>query len=322
MAPRSCEFFCRVAFHLAWILAFVSGVPQAWSQAKKELKIPERERVTVSTKDGVQLSCFYYKGGFAKNGDEITEVDGKRVVPVILVHGWGGRASNFDGFAALLQSGGYAVIVPDLRGHGQSTLVNTAAGATQIDPENMQKKDIAFMWQDIEAVKGFLLEKNNAGELNIDMLALVGAKEGALVAMNWAIKDWTRPQLPAFRQGLDVKLLILLSPPAAFGPMKSIPAASHPAASKMRYFIGVGNGETTAYKDAEKVMKTLERTHRQNADEALRWVEANTELQGTDLLDERLPVQFEAARFLHASLFEHSASFPWQERPNPLNDNK
>jgi len=322
MAPRTLQFFCRASFHVAWILAITTGIPQAWSQAKKELKIPERERVTVSTKDGVQLSCFYYKGGFAKNGEEITQVEGKHVVPVILVHGWGGRASNFDGFAALLQSGGYAVIVPDLRGHGQSTLVNTAAGATQIDPEKMEKKAIGFMWQDIEAVKGFLLEKNNAGELNIDMLALVGSKEGAMIAMNWAIKDWSRPQLPAFRQGRDVKLLILLSPPAAFGPMKSLPAAMNPISSQMRYFIGVGNGDSEAYKDAEKLMKALERTHKENADEALRWVEAGTELQGAELLDERLPVQFEAARFLHSSLFEHSASFPWQDRPNPLGNNK
>jgi hypothetical protein len=88
----------------------------------------------------------------------------------------------------------------------------------------------------------------------------------------------------------------------------------------MRYFVAVGGRDSVAFKDAERVMKSLERTHKDNADEALRFFEADTELQGAALLDERLPVRFEAARFLHASLFEHAASFPWQERPNPLGD--
>ena len=309
-------FFC-----VAWVAVVFGGSSPAWAQnpaTGAKLKIPDREKITLSTKDGVQLSCQYYPGGFAKMGDTITELDGKRVVPIILVHGWGGQGSDYDRFAAGLQSMGYAVIVPDLRGHGQSTISNTPAGAVEILVENMKPRAAAACILDVEAAKAYLLERHNAGELNIELLGIVGAAEGALISMAWAMQDWNKKQLPAFKQGCDVKLMVLLSPPASFGPLRAAAAASHPIVSRLPCLIAVGSRDSVGFRDAHKLLKALERRH-QNPEETLRFVEADTELLGTLLLKEDLPVAFEAARFLHTMLFERAGEYPqWKERPNPL----
>ena len=65
---------------------------------------------------------------------------------------------------------------------------------------------------DMEAVRGFLVGKNDAGELNLNKLCLVGSGMGANVAANWALQDWTAPPLAIGKQGQDVKALVLISP--------------------------------------------------------------------------------------------------------------
>ncbi len=59
--------------------------------------------------------------------------------------------------------------------------------------------------QDLEACKSFLMDKNNAGELNINKLCVVGVEMGAVVAVDWAAWDWHWPRLATGKQGQDVK---------------------------------------------------------------------------------------------------------------------
>ena len=77
---------------------------------------------------------------------------------------------------------------------------------------------------DVEMCKAFLMEKNNNKELNIDKLCLVGAEMGAVVAVDWAARDWSWPILPGRKQGQDVKALVLLSPEWSFKGMTIGPA--------------------------------------------------------------------------------------------------
>ena len=168
--------------------------------------------------DGVSIRCSYYPGGFIENlkTKEVTAVPGTEVIPILMLHGWDGQRTEYDFTASFLQRLGHAVLVPDLRGHGESLVRRQGAREIQIDRGELSTPEIKSMVLDIEACKRFLLERNNAEELNIELLCVVGAEFGATLAVNWAVMDWSWPQLPAYKQGRDVKSLVLLSPVQAF----------------------------------------------------------------------------------------------------------
>ncbi len=152
------------------------------------------------TRDGVELAATYYPG-----------TKGRETVPIILLHIFRGNRNDFSELAPYLQSLGHAVLVPDLRGHGDSTSVRGARVPLQADilsPTQFGRM-VRF---DMERLKYFLLQKNNAGELNIEKLCIVGGGMGASVAMTWARLDWNRPPVGNRKQGQDVKALVLLSP--------------------------------------------------------------------------------------------------------------
>ena len=82
-----------------------------------------------------------------------------------------------------------------------------------LDAAKISKEDyIAMAAFDMEAVRRFLVDKNDAGELNLNKLSLVGSGMGATVAANWAVQDWSAPPLAVGKQGQDVKALVLVSP--------------------------------------------------------------------------------------------------------------
>ena len=103
---------------------------------------------------------------------------------------WKQSRSDYKDLAPFLQRLGYAVLVPDLRGHGDSMHVKGARKEDTINAEKMSPQQFLLMaGQDMKAVKQFLWDRNNAGELNIDKLCIVGAEMGASVAVNFALLD-------------------------------------------------------------------------------------------------------------------------------------
>ena len=98
-------------------------------------------------------------------------------------------------------------MIVDLRAHGESTkqLVGDG-GVVDLDPAKLWKEGlVAMSTLDMEAIRDFLVDKNDAGELNLNKLCMVGSGMGASVAVNWAANDWAAPPLAVGKQGQDVK---------------------------------------------------------------------------------------------------------------------
>ncbi len=187
---------------VGWSIHFAAATARAADDKDKPEAPPDPEVVNFETNDGLQMEATYYGS-----------LKGKDAVPVILLHGWKGNRTDMDGLALGLQQMGCAVIAPDLRGFGKSLTIKTADGATTIDPSAVKVPHLEPMVKhDMQAVKKFLREKNNDGKLNLEKLCVVGADMGALVALNWASYDLSAPVLPNYKQGQDVKALVLISP--------------------------------------------------------------------------------------------------------------
>ena len=80
------------------------------AESEKEKKIPEPKEVELQTEDGLKLMATYYPG-----------IRGKETIPVVLLHMWKQSRNDYKDLAPVLQAIGCAVVVPDLRGHGDST---------------------------------------------------------------------------------------------------------------------------------------------------------------------------------------------------------
>lgn len=312
-------------------LAVACSVPlPAWGQApapKEEKKeIPKPEDITIETADGVLLKCTYY-GSLLE----------KQAVPVILVHGWGGSRKDFDRVALGLQAAGHAVIVPDLRGHGGS-INRKIAGveATQpVDHKKFKTNDMQIFAQvDLEAVKQHLMKENNSGKLNIELLCVVGSEFGAICAVNWAIQDWSWPQLPNMKQGQDVKALVLISPETQFKGYKMQNLTQVPVVASLSMLLIAGKKDNhPAAAEVRRMEKNLERFHykyviepkdddkiraEKNKKRDLFTYLPDTSLQGKDLLtdDSLRSLRILAAidTFLRMRLVDRADNYPWATR--------
>ncbi len=292
--------------------AAVAQAKGAASRTKDGAKKPEVEDVTLDTKDGVYLRCSYYPGA-----------DSKTTVPILILHGWQSSRSEIHPFALYLQSLKHAVLVPDLRGHGRSTQQrNLRPGEPdlEIKAEKMQRRDIERTILDVEACKQFLLTKNNAGELNIEQLVVVGFEFGALLAVNWAAADWNARSLPAYKLGQDVKALALISPPRKFQGITCQQALNHPAVrSELSVLIVAGAEDPSAMGDAKRIFNGLEKFHTDPSEQDLIPIWSATSLQGVKLLNARsFKVPETIAYFIDQRLAKRADRFPWTDRSNPL----
>lgn len=270
-------------------------------------KVPEPEDVTLETKDDLSIKATYYPGT-AK----------KEAVPVIMVHGIGGQRGDFHAFGMYLQSLGHAAIAPDLRGHGQSKSQKGPTGApVTLDADKFNKGALEAMVADIQACKKFLLDKHNAGELNIEKLCVVGAEFGATLAIRWAAVDWLTQPLPAYKLGQDVKALVLLSPQPPYKAL-SYREALPVVQSQLSWLIIAGSEDTKSSTEANKLHKQLQTHHQRGGEDTdLFLEEPATNLSGTKLLNKGLDVQNKIGVFIEKRLVKSGTQ--WQERKGPGN---
>jgi pimeloyl-ACP methyl ester carboxylesterase len=262
------------------------------------------EAVPVVTKDGVQLQLTYFPSVIRKGTPEA-----RQVTPVVLLHDHKETRAVFNMLAEKLTSSDdsrakqppFAVVVVDLRGHGESTVQTLPDGSQfDLDAARLDKPALqAMAGYDMEAVRSFLVQKNDEGELNINKLSIVGAGMGASVAVNWALQDWIAPPLAIGKQGQDVKALVLISPRWSYNGLSfQAPLRFRPLKENVAWMLMYGAEDEKVKADAERIQKQLERFHPKLADPAaqakspLQVIAFPSKLQGGTLLT-RLGPQME-----------------------------
>jgi pimeloyl-ACP methyl ester carboxylesterase len=187
---------------------------------------------TTKEPNPVKLSAMYYYGDADKD-----------TTPVLLLHDIKGRGSEYGSLTKLLSEAGYAVLVPDLRGHGNSTkryeTMPEAAGNqnrgrqqmaaaqpqrklnNEYKEEDFQAEDYALIFSaDMPLLKKTLIGQHDKGFINMNRLVIVGAGRSAALAAIWAAYDWQNKDSDRF-----TKTLVLIAP-SVFMPGAELMASS------------------------------------------------------------------------------------------------
>ncbi len=252
------------------------------------------EALTLTTGDGVQLKITYFPGTARKGTPQA-----KQTTPVILLHDHKGSRAVFGSLVQKLQAANkgdanrpsFAAVTVDLRGHGESTKVANNP-QIELNANKLGKEELfAMASYDLDAVRGFLVQKNDEGELNLNKLCLVGSGMGANVAASWALTDWSYPPLAVGKQGQDVKAIAMISPRWMYnGLLMQSPMKSLALKEKVAWMLVYGDKDSKFQTDAAKIERQLEKFH--PATDAtgakrvrgLTVLKLNTRLQGDSLL--------------------------------------
>ena len=208
------------------------------------------------------------------------------------------------------------MVTPDLRGHGGSrTYTDPRGEIKEFDLSRMNRVDIAAMLnRDIEAVKKFLKEQNDSGQLNLNALTLVGAGEGAVLAANYAAIDWNFPDIGRKKQSKDVRALVLISPERNLKGFDYNIASRHPMVSRLPWLI-IAGADSTQIDDADKLHKQLERSRRGRAMGPATLMPVPGRAAGTNLLRTNRDVIPAIVDFVTKNVIEQQEeNFPWVDR--------
>ena len=277
------------------LTAAASAQAQPAAPAGPPVKLPAPVQVDLDTGTAgdpmpMALGATYYASPFEEGA-----------IPVILLHMYKGSSADYSALALLLQKEhGCAVLVPDLRGHGGSTKFQSGQPLSTL--QAAQKTQLENMFQyDAEACRIFLQSKKN---VNIEKLCVVGAEMGAVVAMNYAARDWSWPPLGGKKQGQYVKALVLISPDMTF---KSLSAKQAMNNSTVRSGLSILMIVSSAKggDGAKRLDKIFAQSHPVPADPKNRdyfFKKVNTTLKGTDMLGKQLNVEKYIGQFIELRL--------------------
>ncbi|MBN1853860.1 MAG: alpha/beta fold hydrolase [Pirellulales bacterium] len=248
------------------MICLVFGTAARAEEEAEGSDVPEPVPVSLDTKDGVKLSGMFY-----------CNRESKETIPVVFLHDYKGTYHVFDQVASQLHQKipskettkdgpGFAVLIVDLRGHGGSTRQTIGGQTRELDASKFNRLDIFNMIRfDMEAVRKFLVDKNDEGKLNLNKLCLVGAGMGATVAANWTLADWKAPPLATTKQGQDVKGLVLVSPTQVFMgvPIRDalLLMGVRNKVSEVSVLIICGKQDSQAAREANRIYKLRERFH-------------------------------------------------------------
>jgi len=328
------------AIVMATVVFPIIGGSAASGQGGKKPVIPPPVDMVLKTNDGVNLHCTYFEPVDLNPKPEKTDQQdqpegeewGKTVIPWILVHDWDGRRQDLFAFAEELQKrGSNAVIVPDLRGHGGSTVADGQPDV--LDRNKFRRQELLGMINDIERCKKFLVQENNAGKLNIDLLNILAIGESASITMAWVIKDWYAfpPYAGSIKQAQDVKTVTLVSPKRKFSSLNINAELRHPMFSgrdpripNIPTLIAWADLDEISQKDGSYILDTMQKGRpdvSRIADDELRRelttlysVPLNLNASGTELMRTNLGLRETIVRFVAAKVGAKRGNHPWQNR--------
>lgn len=217
----------------------------------KDIQFADPIKVRLTAKDNFELAATFYPGIYGRN-----------TPAVILLHDVLGSSADLGDLASYLQKTfGFAVLLPDLRGHGESK----KSGDREIDPAKISRAEFEAFGLDIEACKKHLLGRNDAEELNVDLLTIVAVGKSCVPAVFWSLNDWNYPALAGLRQGQDVKAVVLISPEQGFKGLRMVSALhagifnGKDVAKPLRVLLAVGRDNPELVKECEAIQSTVER---------------------------------------------------------------
>lgn len=287
------------------------------------------EPVSLTTSDGVQLRLTYIPGSARKGTDQA-----KQTTPVVMLHDFKSTRTVFMPLAAQLaaagqggaQSPSFAVILVDMRAHGESTKqISPQGGVADLDAAKLSKEGLYAMASlDMEAVRNFLVEKNDDAELNLNKLCIVGSGLGAGVAANWALQDWSAPPLAVGKQGQDVKAIVMISPRWSYNGLTMEDAMKSLLLKKnVAWMLIYGAQDQKLKPDFQRIEKQIERVHpelKKTGGQGTRGFEVSplaSSLQGDSLLSKSGDVvNGQIVKFLTENVA--ALKLPWTNRTKKL----
>ena len=181
----------------------------------------------------------------------------------------------------------------------------------KLTPRNVNPEKI--IREDLEAVRKFLLQENNAKKLNLAATCLVGIGKGAIMATYYAAYDWD-PRLRSMNRGQqallkkmrggdkDIKAMVLVSPAKKLGPFDISMLWKHPVVSQSHISTFILFGQPQKTEDKKKPSQTKEakiatdiharikQNHFTDGDDVGKWTlflkALDTELNGEPLVNE------------------------------------
>jgi pimeloyl-ACP methyl ester carboxylesterase len=206
-------------------------LPSAWAA--------DVEKITFESFDKVELQGDWYPSDKGAKGP-----------CALVIHKLGGDRKQLAPIAEALQKAGFAVLAPDLRGHGASKSVTAsdfwrvaansrgirkvgaaAKNTSEIDYKEFLPNYYPFLVNDLVAAKIALEKKNNARECNINDLVVVGAEDGATLGAMWLYTEWDR-RIPSINgmgqmvysepEGRDIAAVVALSLRSGLGSSKTV----------------------------------------------------------------------------------------------------
>ena len=145
----------------------------------------EAERVVITTQDKLSLVGSY----LAPRSKDASP-------GALLIHDAGGRRADLDDYAARLNKVGFAVLILDLRGHGDSA-------TSELAWDKLDRKGRETLWafatRDLKAGVDYLTGRR---EVHSSSLVLIGHRSGATLVARHAVRDE------------NVRAIALLDPPS------------------------------------------------------------------------------------------------------------